>query len=114
MAKNEKHIRRYEHMLSSPAYRDLKPLDRCLLEELQRLWNPTTGQVGIDQRRLKPLLHTTRKTISKSFERLYQHGFIIPVAEYVKERSTRQYRLTFEKHQGRLPTHEWKQWEPEN
>jgi len=108
------YIRKWEEILSSPAYRDLKPVERCLLEEFQRIFRPhRNGTLSISGTRAAELLNVTDTTALKAFKVLTEHGFIALVrGEYWMERKAREWRLTFEGCNGKEPTDEWRNWEP--
>ena len=107
-------MRKWEEILSSPAYRDLRPVDRCVLEELQRVYRPNrNGQLSLSVRNAEKLVHANKDTVSKAFDNLAAHGFIeLARGEYWQEGKAREWRLTFEPCNGREPTDEWRTWEP--
>jgi hypothetical protein len=108
------YVRKWEEVLSSPAYRNLKPVDRCVLEELQRVYRPNrNGQLSLSVRNAEKLVHANKDTITKAFDNLAAHGFIELVrGEYWQEGKAREWRLTFEPCSGREPTDEWRAWQP--
>lgn len=107
-------MRKWEEILGSPAYRHLKPVDRCVLEELQRVYRPNrNGQLSLSVRNAEKLVHANKDTVSRAFDTLAAHGFIELVrGEYWQEGKAREWRLTFEPCNGREPTDEWRTWEP--
>lgn len=114
-SKDRRHIRQYEEMLASPAYRDLRPAARCLLIEFQRIcvpWN--NGRLSISTRRAADIINVSEPTASKAFYELAEHGFLKPMkGELWMESKAREWRLTFETYDNnREPTDDWQGWEP--
>lgn len=103
-----------EKILASPAYRDLKPAERCLLTEFQRIFRPwRNGQLSISVVNAAQLIHVNKDTASTAFWSLAAHGFIaLTRGEYWQERLAREWRLTFECCNGREPTNDWRRWKP--
>jgi len=107
---------RYEVLLKSPAYRDLKPAARCLLEEFQRKYRPgRQGRLSISVKNAAELVGVTKSTISKAFYELESHGFIkLTRGELWQQRKAREWRLTYEiTADWKQPTDEWQSWQPE-
>ena len=107
------YVRRFEEMLNSPAYRDLKPAARCLLEELQRRYRPgRNGRIGLGVREAADLVNINRDTASRCFRELSEHGFIrMAQGALYRQGRAREWWLTFEPrdHNGE-PTDEWLRW----
>lgn len=106
------YIRKFEEILASPAYRDLTPVARCLLDEFQRIYRPQrNGQLSISVRRAAKLINIHKDTAGKAFIELAEHGFIklVNSAEWRKALA-REWALTFEPVNNREPTDEWKLW----
>jgi len=103
-----------EKILASPAYRDLKPAARCLLTEFQRISRPwRNGQLSISVVNAARLIRVNKDTAGKYFRSLAEHGFIVLTrGAYWQERLAREWRLTFEKCNGREPTNDWMRWKP--
>jgi len=121
MAKAKQHkrpngyIHKWEQILSSPAYRDLKPAARCLLEEFQRIYRPgRNGKLSISTKRAAELINISEPTASKAFYELVEHGFLVLTEGHLwQERRAREWRLTFELGaNNREPTDEWMDWKP--
>lgn len=74
-----RHVRFYEWMLASPAYRDLRPTARALLVELARLHNgKNNGQIALGNRQAAELMGMSDRTaIRRAFGELEAHGFIV-------------------------------------
>lgn len=109
-------IQKHEEWLACPAYRDLKPSARCLLEEFQRVYRPDrNGQLSISVANAKVLLNVSKETASKAFYDLSEHGFIVLTKGQVwTERIAREWKLTFMPCGTREPTDEWKLWSKDN
>lgn len=105
----------YRDIMKSPAYRDLKPTERCLLLEFQSLCWPhdRNGLLSISTANAAELLNVSEKTACKAFYILQDHGFIKLQLDFLwQQRKARQWRLTCMPYNGQKPTDEWKQWEP--
>jgi hypothetical protein len=76
-SRDGKHVRDYEWMLDSAAYRSLDCVQRCLLHELKRLYSGTNnGQLFLSVRRAAALLGVNKDTASRAFKFLENRGFI--------------------------------------
>ena len=76
------YVQKYEEWLASPAYRDLKPIARCLLEEFQRLFRPDrNGQLSISVANACKLVKASKESVSKAFYELADHGFLKPMKD---------------------------------
>ena len=106
------YVQKSEERLASPAYRDLKPIARCLLEEFQRLFRPDrNGHLSISVANACKLVKASKESVSKAFYELADHGFLKPTKDaYWIERIAREWALTFEPLNGREPTDDWKRW----
>ena len=72
-----KHIRHYEWMLASSAYRSLSCYARCLLVELYRRYNGgNNGEISMSVREAAELLGCNKDTALKAFRELEERGFI--------------------------------------
>ncbi|MBT2988023.1 MAG: hypothetical protein KME65_03575 [Candidatus Thiodiazotropha sp. (ex Ctena orbiculata)] len=110
-------MQKWEEILSSPAYRDLKPAARCLIEEFQRLYRPgRNGRISISTKNAARLLNVTEPTAIKAFHEVEEHGFIrLSEGHSWMERKAREWRLTFEPgNNNQEPTDEWREWVPKN
>lgn len=107
-------ITKWAEWTDSPAYRDLKPPARCLLDEFQLIYRPgRNGRLSIGTRRAAELLRVTENTASNAFHDLVEHGFIVLTnGQLWMERKAREWRLTIEPCNGREPTDDWRHWEP--
>jgi hypothetical protein len=62
-SRDGKHVRDYEWMLDSAAYRSLDCVQRCLLHELKRLYSGTNnGQLFLSVRRAAALVGVNKDT----------------------------------------------------
>jgi len=109
------YLRKWEEVVKSPAYRDLKPPARCLLEELQRICWGRNGQIGMSTKRASELINVSEPTASKAFYDLVAHGFIVLTKGHLwQERQAREWRITCEPSgNNREPTDEWQNWNPD-
>ena len=108
------YVRKWEEVLGSPAYRDLSTVSRCLIEEFQRIYRPErNGKLSISTKNAAKLLKVSKTTAINAFHDLAEHGFIVlNKGELWMERRAREWRLTFEPHNGKEPTDDWQIWEP--
>ncbi|MCP8899264.1 hypothetical protein [Gilvimarinus xylanilyticus] len=106
-------IRRHHEWLKSPAYRDLDCRARCLLEELQMIYAPSkNGQLTLSHKQARERLKISKEATTKAFKALAEHGFIeLMECEYWTQRKAREWRLTFEGMNGKMPTDDWQRWE---
>jgi len=106
-------ITKWAEWMDSPAYRDLKPPARCLLDEFQLIYRPgRNGYLSIGTRRAAVLLRVTESTASNAFYDLVEHGFIgLTKGQLWMERKAREWRLTIEPYKDQEPTDDWRQWE---
>jgi len=105
-------IMRHEEILASPAYRDLTPVARCLLEEFQRLYRRNRNSLSISVKNASGLLNVHKDTAGRAFYELAEHGFItLKKGHDWRERLAREFSLTFEELNSREPTDDWKKWE---
>lgn len=97
-------------MIESPAYRDLPCTARCLIVELQNVWNPTKNTaVHFSNRRAQAALKVGPDTASKAFHSLLDSGFIkLSKESDLIQRKAAEYRLTWLKFNGCEPTNEWR------
>ena len=106
----------YLEVVDSPAYRSLRPLDRCLLEEFLILNRkvPRNGELNLPVAKAAVLLRVANNTIRSSYYRLMERGFIIlERGAAFEERKARLWRISFLPARGREPTDDWRLWAPE-
>ena len=108
------YIQKWAEWMESPAYRDLRPAARCLLDEFQLIYRPgRNGSLNISTRQAKGLLRVSENTASNAFYELVEHGFLaLTKDEIFMQRKTREWRLTIEPCNGLEPTDDWRHWEP--
>src|SRR3954451_15400028 len=72
-----RHVRQYEWMLASPAYRSLGIYSRALLLEIARRYNGiNNGDISMSYREAEELLNCSNKPIPGAFRELQEKGFI--------------------------------------
>lgn len=106
-------IQKEAEWLESPAYRDLTPLARCLLDEFLIIYTPTrNGKLSMPTRRAAHRLGVTENTVLSAFDDLVEHGFVVMTkGELWIERRAREWRLTMLTCNNHEPTDDWKFWE---
>lgn len=73
-----KHVRQYEWMLKTEAYRSLGPYARCLLIEFCRKYDGhNNGYISMSIREAQALINCGRKCVEKGLKQLEDRGFII-------------------------------------
>lgn len=126
MAKRNNLFKQFKHpggiiglpkrVFDSHAYADLSLTARCLLDELQRIHMPSiNGRISLSVFNASKRLKQSQNTVRPAFKELEEHGFIERSldADWLNGKA-REWRLTYEKCQGREPTDEWQNWEPKN
>ena len=106
---------KHEEWLATVSYRSLSTDARCLLEEFQRIYRPSrNGTLSISNSRACELLGVSENTARNAFRQLEARGFLALTHEacYMAGKAT-EYRLTIESYNGREPTDEWRDWEPD-
>ena len=68
-------------VIRSPAYRDLSLAARCLMLELQDVWQPSEPVIHYSSRRAATALNASRATAARAFHELTEHGLIQPVTK---------------------------------
>jgi len=111
-----KHVRHYEYMLASQAYRSLSCYARCLLTELGRRYNgDNNGEIPLSIREAAELLKCHKDTASKAFRELDDRGFVrshIKGAFKLKVRHATTWILTEYRYDDQPPTKEFMKWKP--
>ncbi len=113
--KGKSHIRKTKEMMQSPAYRNLKPIARALMDELLLIYQGSNnGQIFLEVREAARRINCHKDSASRAFHELAEHGFIkLTRGDMWQSRKSREWRITFVYHQGREPTNDWMRWEPE-
>ena len=111
-----KHVREYEWMLRSAAYRSLSCYARCLLTEMKRLYDGrNNGDLHMSVRHAAALLSCHRDTAAKALHDLEDRGFIHPRTRGSfkwKVRHATTWILTEYEFNGRLAAKEFMKWRP--
>jgi hypothetical protein len=100
-------------MLDSPAYRDLPPSTKVILTAIHRIHNGTNnGRIAFSSHSGIRWGIKSPTTTHKALVGLYYHGFIIPVKKgHYTERQATEWALTFERVDGKAPSHKWSQYD---
>lgn len=103
-----KHVRLYDWLLRSNAWRELSPYERCLYIELGGLFNGSNnGEIFMSEREAGKRLGCNPKTARIALKGLVQWGFIRPVVNgsfIWKARHATCWVLTEHSYAGGLPT----------
>lgn len=103
------------YMLNSAAWRDLDAVSRCLYLELaQRYMGQNNGKIPYSVREGAKALHVSKETVSRSFNRLIDHGFIAVTQKGhfdYKVRHATEWRLTEFDYGNDLPTKDFMRWQ---
>jgi len=109
-----KHIRIYRYMFECQAYRALKPVERCILQEIMfRYDGKNNGDIGLSVREAAQRVHCSKDTASQALKRLIELGFIREGQKGSfdhKARHSTRWILTSEQHNGDLATKEYAKW----
>jgi hypothetical protein len=108
------HVRLYEWMLNSPAYRSLDGVARALLIELYRLYRPNrNGELDMSVRRAAKMVNCSIGKASGALHDLYDRGFIRPRQSGSfdwKERHATSWVLAEFPFAGQLATKDFMRW----
>ena len=112
-----KHIRLYRYMFQCPAYRALKPVERCALHELMFRYNgQNNGDVGLSVREAAELVHSSTNTAQRALSRLQDLGFIRVKQKGSfdqKARHSTRWILTMYPYNNQDETKDFMRWKPE-
>ena len=119
-ARDAKHVRLYLYILKTPAWLSLSCQAKCLLIELQALYNGTNnGELFLSIREAAKRLNTGTKQASAAFVELQDRGFVVTTRKGSRTRRGEQrlatcWRLTEydDDLTGRQPTKEFIAWRP--
>jgi hypothetical protein len=108
--RDAKHVRLYDWLLNSAAYRDLRPVARALIVEMARLYNGrNNGEIALGEREAAIRLGMAdRAAARRALAELQAHGFITPTKASsfaLKDRSARratEWRLEWQPTGGRI------------
>lgn len=113
---DSKHVRLYQWVLATPAYRSLSCYARSLIIELYLRYNGgNNGDVGLSVREAAALLGCNKDTAAKAFRDLQDRGFIRchdKGAFHLKARHSSTWILTEFSYDGQLPTKNFIKWQP--
>ena len=111
-----KHVRHYEWMLASAAYRSLSCNARSLLIELGRRHNgDNNGDIPLSVREAATLLGSAINTACKALSQLEDRGFVRPNekgAFRIKDRQATTWQLTEHSRAGKMATKDFMRWKP--
>ncbi len=101
-------------MMQSPAFRDLRPVARALLDELIFIFNGSNnGEIHLAVRIAAKKINCHPDTAGNAFKELSRHGFIKHTrGDNWQAKKSREWRITCKKHNGQEPTNDWIEWEP--
>ena len=101
-------------MLDSLAYQYLSAKSVKLMSLMQRHWREDKS-IDYSITQTTRSMKCSRSTASALFTELMEFGFIAMVdeADFYANKA-RSWRLTFRPYLNKEPTHEWKNWKPEN
>lgn len=113
-APDAKHIRIYRWMFLCPAYRALRSIERCILQELMfRFTGQNNGDIGLSIREATETVHCSKETAKNALERLVELGFI-KIGQKgsfdLKSRHSTRWILTVEEYKGAPPTKDFMRW----
>lgn len=113
---SQKHVRLYERMLASPAYRSLSLAGRAALLEFNRIYNgANNGEIAMSVRRLASLLGVANNTANKAIWELEEKGFVRlvqPASFAWKKRRASTYVLTQHPFRDEPATKDFMRWRP--
>ena len=98
----------------SPAYRDLRPVAKCLLTEFLNIYRPgRNGKLVLSIRQAARRVGVVENTVIKAFHELVEHGFLILTSPHRwMQGMAREFELTIRGMDVRVPRDSWKQWQP--
>lgn len=110
------YIQLHREIIKSAAFHSLSPLGRALYIEFELVWANSrynNGRLSISVANAGKRLGVSRDTAGKAFAELASRGFIeCANPEQWTQGRAREFRLTTQKHVGREPTDEWRNWKP--
>ena len=98
----------------SSAYRDLRPVSKCLLIEFINIYRPSrNGRLSLSTRKAAERIGVAENTIIKAFHDLVEHGFLILTSPHIwTQGMAREFELTVKAKDLRVAKDSWKQWKP--
>lgn len=117
--KDHRHVRIYHWVMSSPAWRDLNPVERCAYIEIaSRYAGPgsNNGRIPFSMKEMAEALNVSKTTAQRAFHELQLHGFIVLTKQggfNMKMRHASEWRLTEFKDDvtGQMATKEFARWQ---
>jgi len=95
-----RHVRLYHWMTNSPAWRDLRALERAIYCEMAKRYagdGSNNGRLPYSVREAAAEFHVGKTTASRALDSLEAHGFIVAVTKgafSLKKRHATEWRLT--------------------
>jgi len=98
----------------SPAYRDLRPVAKCLLTEFLNIYRPTrNGKLVLSTRQAAKRVGVVENTVINAFHELVEHGFLILTSPHSwTQGMAREFELTIRGMDVRVSKDSWKNWQP--
>ena len=98
----------------SPAYRDLRPVAKCLLTEFLHICFPgRNGKLVLSTRQAAKRVGVVENTVGNAFHELVEHGFLILTSPHSwMQGMAREFELTIRGIDTRVSKDSWKQWQP--
>ncbi len=113
MAKRKEYfVKLTESVLSSHAFRDLKPTARALLLEFLRIYRPNrNGRLTIDTAKAQGLINSSEKVAARAFYELSEHGLIKLMKNHSwTKKIAREWAITFHPMNEHEPTNDYLKW----
>lgn len=113
-----KYTRLYRWMTHSPAWRSLKPVERCVYFELAERFNGSNnGRIAMSQRELGERVGCGKATVHRSLLTLIERGFIVQTRRgsfrTKGNHEASEWRLTEHPTDGAASTKEFMRWSPD-
>ena len=98
----------------SPAYRDLRPVAKCLLNEFLNIYRPTrNGKLSLSTRNAAERIGVAENTVINAYHDLVEHGFLILTSHHNwTQGMAREFELTVRGIDVRAPKDSWREWKP--
>jgi len=98
----------------SPAYRDLRPVSKCLLIEFLNIYRPTrNGSLSLSTRNAAERIGVAENTVINAYHDLVEHGFLILTSHHNwMQGMAREFELTIRGIGVRVAKDSWREWKP--
>ena len=98
----------------SSAYRDLRPVAKCLLIGFLNIYRPTrNGSLSLSTRNAAERIGVAENTVINAYHDLVEHGFLILTShQNWMQGMAREFELTVRGIDVRVAKDSWKQWKP--